>query len=347
MKDVSRSRFDVLIPGKTFLLGEYLALAGGPSIVANTAPCFEFSWQSDFRERESVDSSIAAAPTVRHPFHQNSPAGQWLERTEGNSRNSHSDHLIQFLDPYNGKGGLGASTAEFVGAWIFRNWLKNPDVWSKEGSFVTGVEDHRQHVAPNWKSERFGSSRFRDLLDAYRTTTKAGSGADLVSQVAGGIAVWDAREDEMRRFRWPFRDLSFSLLVTGRKLATHEHLATLNPLAQLEIDDMREWVDEAVQAMALEDADRFVASVRGFGKVLSDIGRVADHSRTLLDKLADCAGVRAAKGCGAMGSDILFVLHDRSQSVELAEFQAEHSLRLAATDADILNDGVVIAKAVT
>jgi hypothetical protein len=63
-----------------------------------------------------------------------------------------------------------------------------------------------------------------------------------------------------------------------------------------------------------------------------------------LNELADCSGVRAAKGCGAMGSDILFVLHDHSRSAAIEEFRVAHELRFAATETEISNDGVVIAR---
>jgi uncharacterized protein (DUF433 family) len=151
----------------------------------------------------------------------------------------------------------------------------------------------------------------------------------------------------MRRFKWPFQDLGFSLLLTGRKLATHEHLATLAPMGQPEIDDMRIWVEEAVQALALEDADRFVASARGFGRVLSETGRVADHTRALLEDLADFSGVRAAKGCGAMGSDIVLVLHDRSHGSSIEEFAADHGMRIGGTDANLVEGGAFLKQVVT
>lgn len=319
----------MLIPGKTFLLGEYLALAGGPSIVANTKPAFKFSWQPEIAE---------IGRFVRHPFHHDSPAGRWLAGVAG--RSAGLNYSIQFFDPHNGKGGLGASTAEFIGAWIFRHWLENSSDWSTQTTWVEVASDHRQRVTPTWKSDRFGSSRFRDVLDAYRTTTNTGSGADLVSQIAGGLAIWDARVDEMRRFQWPFRDLSFSLFATGKKMATHDHLARLAPLGAGEIEDMRTWVEEAVQALALEDADRFIASTRGFGKVLSDSQRVADHSEQMLHELAEMAGVRAAKGCGAMGSDVLFVLHDAGCGPSLEDFRERHELKLAATQADLWMNGL-------
>lgn len=337
-------------------MGEYLALEGGPSIVVNTAPCFEFSWEVAASENRSTTAAKGAAkirpPEVRaalhHPFHQDSPAGQWLNRlpsdlVEAAVRDG-LEYSVQFKDPFDGKGGFGASTAEFAGAWVFRKLLENPKDWTANGSVVMNLEGHRETVAPSWKSERFGSNRFRDILDDYRSTTSSGSGADLVSQVAGGISVWDARTDEMRRFSWPFQDLSFSLLMTGKKLATHQHLAGLPSLESSILDDMRFWVDEAVQSFAVEDADRLVASVRGFGKVLDETGRVADHTKLLLRDLADCSGIRAAKGCGAMGSDVLVVLHDRTAASHVAKFAESHQLEKAASDANIWKTGLYLRR---
>lgn len=333
MKHSSLARHRVLIPGKTFLVGEYLALAGGPSIVVNTAPLFDFSWESEVAEEHSR--------LIRHPFHVDSPAGRWLDRANGPISNAGSvSHAIQFKDPFQGKGGMGASTAEFAGAWVFRKWLNDPTDWKFEGSIVSSLEDHREQIAPCWKSDRFGSQRFRDILDDYRETTKLGSGADLVSQVAGGVAVWDGRIDEMRRFTWPFQDLAMTLVMTGKKMATHTHLAGLAPLDAAVRSEMGEFVEEAVQSFALADADRLIASVRGVGKVLDENGRLADHSRTLLEELADCSGVRAAKGCGAMGSDVLVILHDRSAAEVINEFCKSNNLKRAGTEADISQTGL-------
>ncbi len=334
------ARHRVLIPGKTFLVGEYLALAGGPSIVVNTAPLFDFSWESEAAEEQSR--------LIRHPFHVDSPAGRWLDRANvAITKQDSFSHAIQFKDPFQGKGGMGASTAEFAGAWVFRKWLTDRTEWKFNGSIVASLEDHRDRIAPCWKSDRIGSQRFRDILDDYRETTKLGSGADLVSQVAGGVAVWDGRIDEMRRFTWPFRDLAMTLVMTGKKMATHTHLAGLAPLDVAVRSEMGEFVEEAVQAFALSDADRLIASVRGVGKVLDENGRLADHSRTLLEELADCSGVRAAKGCGAMGSDVLVILHDRSASDTITEFCESNSLRRAGTDADISQTGLDLGSSST
>ena len=335
-------RYQVLIPGKTFLVGEYLALSGGPSIIVNTAPRFEFSWEKERTDREAKAKSVGAF--VHHPFHIDSPAGKWLASIDpaiaSEVLNQGLEYSIQFKDPFDGRGGLGASTAEFLGAWVFRRWLARKSDWTENLPVVSSLEDHRERVAPNWNSDRIGSNRFRDILDDYRTTTLVGSGADLVSQVTGGLAVWDARIDEMRRFAWPFPDLSLSLFATGKKMATHKYLAKSAAISEASIEEMRNWVDDAVQSLALQDADRLIASVRGFGRVLSEEGRVADHTVSLLEELADLSGVRAAKGCGAMGSDVVLVLHDASAVDQLAEFQRNNGLRLAATQSDIAFSGV-------
>lgn len=323
------SRHVVRVPGKTFFVGEYLALYGGPSIVMTTAPCFEFSWV-----KESGKST--------HPFHGESPAGRFLNRRLGDD-----GYRFDFKDPYDGIGGLGASTAEFAGAWIFDRTLKDLGLLS-DGQVVDRLDDHRQSVVPKWTSERWGGNRFRDVLDDYLGTYQesevAGSGADLVSQMTGGLAVWDARTDEMRRFSWPYKDLSLTLLFTGHKLKTHEHLAKARRLSEATTDDMRFWVEEAIQSLALEDADRLTASVRGFGKVLSDMGLVADTTSQFLRELADLSGVRAAKGCGAMGSDTLLILHDTSALDQVIEFRNQNGLKQAATEAELWAQGLTIEK---
>jgi len=323
----------VRVPGKTFFVGEYLALSGGPSIVMNSGPCFEFSWTET-----SGDSS--------HPFHKESPAGRFLDRRLLDSASaSKTGYRFEAKDPYHGVGGLGASTAEFLGAWIFDRSLKDPSL-IEPGTVVEKLDDHRQSVVPKWASERWGGNRFRDVLDDYRGTylesETPGSGADLVSQITGGLSVWDARTDEMRRFQWPFPDLTFTLLFTGHKLKTHEHLARAKKLSDVTVDDMRFWVEEAIQSLALEDADRLTASVRGFGKVLSDIGLVADTTARFLEGLADLSGVRAAKGCGAMGSDTLLILHDTLASDQVNQFRDQNGLKEAATASDLWTQGLTV-----
>ncbi len=82
------------IPAKTFLIGEYIALSGGPAILLTSEPCFELSL---------VDDAIL-------PFHPHSPAGRFCVQHQ-------LDRRLVWHDPYGGLGGLGASSAEFVASF--------------------------------------------------------------------------------------------------------------------------------------------------------------------------------------------------------------------------------------
>jgi mevalonate kinase len=76
------------VPGKTFLVGEYAVLAGGPALGLATRPCFEITY----------GGSNALS------FHPESPAGKYLK--------DHPTFSISMTDPY--PGGFGRSTAEYL-----------------------------------------------------------------------------------------------------------------------------------------------------------------------------------------------------------------------------------------
>lgn len=84
------------IPAKTFLLGEYAAIAGQSAIIITTEPYFEFS----ITNQES--------PNKIHPL---SPAGLWLAKQKEQIN-------LAFADPYHGIGGLGASSAQFLAVYL-------------------------------------------------------------------------------------------------------------------------------------------------------------------------------------------------------------------------------------
>lgn len=91
----------VEIPSKTFLLGEYGVLYGGPALVLCHPPFFEIDQE-------------------RVRLHPKSPAGKWLQK-EGVELN------LPFKDPYKGGGGFGGSTAELVGAYYYSNKRKQTE----------------------------------------------------------------------------------------------------------------------------------------------------------------------------------------------------------------------------
>ncbi|RYZ70795.1 MAG: hypothetical protein EOP05_12785, partial [Proteobacteria bacterium] len=89
------------VPGKTFLLGEHVATDGGPSILVSTNPRFDLFTNS----RKSLQGSAPA-----HPFNEHSPAGKFFDRHAKDLE----EFSFEFKDEHVGKGGLGASSAQFI-----------------------------------------------------------------------------------------------------------------------------------------------------------------------------------------------------------------------------------------
>ena len=87
---------EISCPAKTFILGEYAALDGGPAIVLNTAPRFTCRIR-----KNSKAGKLKLA--------ENSPAGQWIRKNP----NDFQTVQIDWFDTYNNKGGLGFSSAQF------------------------------------------------------------------------------------------------------------------------------------------------------------------------------------------------------------------------------------------
>ena len=113
------------VPGKVFILGEYLALSGGPSIVAAIGP--RFTGQT--------------SPNSESVFHPESPAGKlnsWAVTTSGSGAPFH------FQGEFSRSGGFGGSTAEFALAYRVLA-EKNPQLdrsWKSVFACYRELTDH-------------------------------------------------------------------------------------------------------------------------------------------------------------------------------------------------------------
>jgi mevalonate kinase len=298
-------------PGKTFLVGEYLALAGGPSIILTTAPRFELIAQRKNQPDVQDSSTLATAKSEafwRDPFAPQSPAGRLLQK--------HGEFFrgfdLEFRDPHKGLGGLGASTAQFAGVWALLN------------------------DCDNVQTENFD---YRRLLSDYRVCAWSGegeppSGADLAAQMTGGVTWFDGESNRARRLNWNFRDLGFTLIRTGKKLATHEHLKTAK--GSVPHERLRAGVTKATNAFETNDAGQLVDAVTSVGQSLADAGFTAQATLELLGRLrSETQGVLAAKGCGAMGADVIVCLHSHRDGLRIREWVKNAGLVTCGSDADL------------
>lgn len=241
------------IPAKTFLLGEYAAVAGAGAIILTTEPCFELTIGDD-----------------RHShIHPESPAGRLWQQTG-------SEQSLRWHDPYAGQGGLGASSAQFVAAYL-----------------ASGQ-----------------TAEHTSLIDAYHQCAWSGhglkpSGYDVLAQSQRQCVYINRQHQILQSYAWPFADLSFILIHSGHKLATHHHLQQTSlpdipPLAAIS--------EQARQAFEQASSAQLIQAVNAYQNELATQGLSAKHSLELIETLKTNPDVLSAKGCGALGADVLLLL---------------------------------------
>ena len=277
------------IPAKTFLLGEYAAVAEASAIILTTTPYFELSLTNS---HQLID------------IHPESPAGIWW------LQNQYADKGLSWSDPYKGQGGLGASSAQFLGSYLASCALQNH------------------------------SPTLNSMLDAYYQCSWSGrglrpSGYDVIAQSQTGCVYINKQEKIVQSYPWPFEDLSFILLHTRIKLATHHHLQAATLPNQ--INQLSAITDEAKQAFDLVNSTQLIDAINSYHHQLNELNLVAQHSLEFINQLKTYPEVLAVKGCGAMGADVLLVLSTRNDALALQEKLREKKWTLLATEKNILD----------
>ena len=189
---------EISCPAKTFIIGEYGVLDGGPAILINSAPRFFC--------RISKVSQGTAPPN----FPQKSPVGQWVQKNQETFRNI----SLEWRDPYGGKGGLGFSSAQFNILYAYSFLRKNQSL---------------DQVKPLtlWKTYR--SLQFEG---------QPPSGADILSQWIGGVCLFEQKPLTVQSITSSLPELDCVMIHTGVRVKTHEHLkklkiSKLSPLIDL------------------------------------------------------------------------------------------------------------------
>ncbi|MGZ3773389.1 MAG: hypothetical protein ACXVCY_02820 [Pseudobdellovibrionaceae bacterium] len=268
------------IPGKTFLAGEYLALHEGPTLVFLSQPCFEL------KVTKGQGSLLG--------IHKDSPAGLFIRKYQDYFNNFD----LEFKDPYAGRGGFGASTAQFLGCYSL--WLY------KE--------------SPHQDMEKILD--FKHLLDSYYEAAWKGeglrpSGADLIGQLKGSFTFFEKRQGLISVKNWPFADLEFFLFHTGNKIATHEHLRNLKDFDSSGLEKSFALIRESFDA---QSSELFVKGINSYAQSLQDLNFTCEPTLNLLQNLRQVPGVLAVKGCGALGADVVVAVTVKNQSQELLKY---------------------------
>jgi mevalonate kinase len=274
------------IPAKTFFLGEYAAIAERAAILITTSPYFEVT----LTEQKGLDG-----------IHPDSPGGLWWNKQRSNQG-------LSWHDPYQGCGGLGASSAQFVGSYLASCLLKN--------------------TAPS----------LENMLKAYYQCAWNGkglrpSGYDLLAQIHSGCIYINRLKDQIHPYSWPFTDLSFFLIHTGTKLATHHHLQETT--LPLQLEPLSIIVDKAKTAFEQGNSALLIQCINDYHAQLEQHHLVTPPSLELINEFRSYPEVLAIKGCGALGADILLILTRPQASTTLKNKLAQHNKTILASELNL------------
>lgn len=283
-------------PSKTFFIGEYAILHGAPAFILNTQPRFAMS----FTKRHIPSFSFGR-------IHPQSPAGRWMRRYADVFRY----FKPQFYDPHRYRGGCGASTAQFLSAYVFSKWQS----YGNKLPEINPEDLLRDYLSVAWSGQG-----------------TAPSGADLISQFHGHITYFDRRAFKIETLQWPFADLSFLVVRTGHKIATHHHLQSLKPFA---IEEFKNLCDQLYQAFKNKHKNQVIEIVNAYHQALHEHHFVADKTMNLLTTLKKWPEVLAIKGCGAMGADTLFLLCLKENLSEVKNKLRAHRLHYIADESHL------------
>ena len=145
------------------------------------------------------------------------------------------------------------------------------------------------------------------------------SGADLICQWFGECTVISNKQNVSEK--WLFDDIDIGIWSTGKSLATQSHLLDVRKIP----DKIIESANSCYHAWQGKDIESICANVKEFQQNLVDVGLQSNETTMLVEKISAFTGIILAKGCGAMGADIILTLskkQDRNYITEIGKYIA-------------------------
>lgn len=264
----------ISVSGKIFLCGEYSVLFGGPAILCLTEKRFALK---DTDLSKGFFLSLAE-------IHPESPAGR-LFRTLSDEQKIKLNSFY-FEDPFCGRGGFGASTAQFALLW----------------DHINGVHT-KKNTDESWKSI------YHDYLDLFMEAPKP-SGADLVAQVNGGGCIYfNPTRQEVKTIDLPsyFKNtyIFSAAHKENRKIKTHEHINDIEKIPNESLSILSETTEEIF--FSIQDLGAYINGIKKYVEELKNLNLVHPGALEDMNLLNKVPGVLYSKGCGALLSDAIIV----------------------------------------
>lgn len=214
-------------------------------------------------------------------------------------------------------GGFGKSTAEFLFAWL---------------------NDHP-------KDQSHFMNAFEAYLDLYREPhlkKLQPSGADLLIQSLGEIAVIDENRNLSKSVSWLYPELGFFILSTGIKIDTHDHIKTLDRTA---LQGLVPQARNVVKGYLSRDHNFFFNELFKWSQSLKKLGFLHPKIEELVVNLKNriefvVKHIQPAqfliKPCGALGADVVLIIFDQKLKASIQSVIKEIGLQIVASELDLM-----------
>ncbi|SRR5579883_310738 len=292
----------ISVPSKTFLLGEYVALKGELTLLLSSEPRFKLI------VKPHVQNSL-----VMEGIHPDSPGGRLIY----SRADFYQQYHIQFIDPYQGLGGFGASSAQFL--------------------MLTALYCYAHSLPIN----------DTELLASYMELAWSGegippSGADLIAQLYGSLCLYHKSKSKIAIFSWPFSHIDYGLIHTGHKLATHHYL---KQSIHFDVEPLEKIVVQGIMALEKSDSKEFIQAINHYADALKMQDLIQPTTQTILQLLLTHPDIYAAKGCGALGTDVIFILFNRKKQKDILNWIKDNKLYLITYGHEVSN-GIEIGESI-
>lgn len=301
--------FSIFIPSKTFLLGEYVALTGGPSLLLNTPEYFILN----FNKKTKTNSLGSLLSKKSHP------ATLLLDKYKKKILPSDLKFFnifvnsCSFEDPYKGSGGFGCSGAEFLSIYFIIKVYK---------IFYGKKNITKQELKKEWDIFLLQEKKTLNAFNTFKSLTHLGSGFDILSQLFGFITLLKSAEEktiehsgpvQCKNLLWPFTNYKFALLKSTKKINTYEHLLGLSSSKLKSVGQYLEpIVKKGVVALQSQSVGDFLSAVSEQQNLLEKESLVSAESIQIVKKILALPKVLASKSCGALGADTFLFFYSKN-----------------------------------
>ncbi len=244
-------------------------------------------------------------------FHSESPAGQWLKRYPSVSQSYH----IESWDPHFGKGGFGLSSAQFNLAYLLW-WI------------LKGESPEKINLLKMW--EDYGSLKFPGQKP---------SGVDIISQWMGELCLFTPNPFYACSIQWPFPDLDFFLIRTGIKLSTWEHLNQIQ--VGKKFSALSDLAEKAFTYVKNSNTEAFVATLKEYANCLEQQNLVHQKTLFFLNEIKKVKLIVAAKGCGALGAEVIAVFFHPKDKQTVRDILAQTEFGKSSHEDNVADENIM------